>query len=92
MPCIPVFLSSTCIALFYSADRTICVGYRSQLVYYINPGTAEEDSYFYTISDPDVLSFDGKYVEGLAAGTSFITIQRVVDNVMIGSILYTVIQ
>ena len=77
---------------FYSADRTICVGYRSQLVYYINPGTAEEDSYFYTISDPDVLSFDGKYVEGLAAGTSFITIQRVVDNVMIGSILYTVIQ
>ena len=78
---------------FYSLipDRTIRVGDRSMLVYYINPGTAVTDSYYYTVSDPDVLSFDGEYIEGLSAGKSYITFIRTEDNTSFGSILYTVL-
>ncbi len=78
---------------FYSLipDRTIRVGDHSMLVYYINPGTAGTDSYYYTVSDPDVLSFDGEYIDALSAGKSYITFIRTEDNTSFGSILYTVL-
>ena len=77
---------------FFPGEKTIFVGGRSRLVYRIHPGTAEEDSYYYTVSDPDVISFDGEYVEGLAAGSAFVFINRTADDETIGSILYTVLQ
>lgn len=77
---------------FFTGEKTIFVGGRSRLVYCIHPGTAEEDSYYYTVSDPDVISFDGEYVEGLAAGSAFVFINRTADDETIGSILYTVLQ
>ena len=77
---------------FFRGERTVYVGGRTQLICRINPGTAEEDSYFYTVSDPAIISFDGEYVEGLAAGTAFIFVKRTVDNETIGSILFTVVQ
>ena len=77
---------------FYPGEKTIFVGGRSRLVYRIHPGTAEEDSYYYTVSDPAIISFDGEYVEGLAAGSAFVFINRTADDETIGSILYTVVQ
>lgn len=55
-------------------------------------GNRRRGQLYYTVSDPDVISFDGEYVEGLAAGTAFIFVKRTVDNETIGSILYTVLQ
>lgn len=76
--------------IFYPTTRELQVDETLSLAYTCLPGTAAADSWYWEISDPAVLAFDGVHVTGLAAGESYIRIYRSADDVHLGQILYTV--
>lgn len=76
--------------MFYPTTRELRVGDRLTLPYTCLPGTAEDDTWYWEITDPTVVDFDGVTVTTLAPGEAYICIYRTSDQVNIGQILYTV--
>lgn len=76
--------------IFYTNTQELQVGDQLTLPYTCLPGTADVDTWYWEITDPAVVDFDGVTVTALAPGKAYIHIHRTSDKVSIGQILYTV--